>query len=80
MLLNNQRTAEEIKEMSVAQLDELLDKAFSFDNFRYQQENRIRIKEKFRADGLHRVLYKCPRCETEGKMPLRVTRGKEGTS
>ena len=36
-------TAEEIRRLSVAQLDEMLDKAFSFDNFRYQQENKISI-------------------------------------
>ena len=60
-------TAEEIKNMTVAQLDELLDKAFSFDNFRYQQEKKISITEPFRADGLHRILYRCPHCQTEGQ-------------
>ena len=59
-------TAQQVKEMSVAQLDELLDKAFSFDNFRYQQENRIVVDEPFRADGLNRILYRCPHCQTEG--------------
>ena len=59
-------TAQQVKEMSVAQLDELLDKAFSFDNFRYQQENRIAVDEPFRADGLNRILYRCPHCESEG--------------
>lgn len=28
----------------------------------------MRIKEPFRADGLNRMLYKCPHCLTEGKM------------
>ncbi len=60
-------TAAEIKEMTVAQLDELLDKAFSFDNFRYQQENQISITEPFRADGLNRILYRCPHCQAEGQ-------------
>ncbi len=60
-------TAEEVRSMSVAQLDELLDKAFSFDNFRYQQENKIVIDEPFRADGLNRILYRCPHCQTEGQ-------------
>ncbi len=60
-------TAEEIKTMSVAQLDEMLDNAFSFDNFRYQQENKIAITEPFRADGLNRILYRCPHCQTEGQ-------------
>ena len=62
---------EELKEKSNAQLDALLDDMFSFDNFRWQQENRVRIPEPFRADGLERILYKCPHCgaeaRTEGK-------------
>jgi len=60
-------TAQEVKSMTVAQLDALLDEAFSFDNFRYQQENTIKIDEPFRADGLNRILYKCPHCGVEGK-------------
>ena len=60
-------TAQQIKELTVAQLDALLDEAFSFDNFRYQQENRIVIDEPFRADGLNRILYKCPHCLAEGQ-------------
>ena len=61
-------TAEELKNLSVAQLDAMLDEAFSFDNFRYQQENNIVIDEPFRADGLNRILYQCPHCHTENKM------------
>ena len=61
-------TAQQVKELSVVQLDELLDKAFSFDNFRYQQENKIEINEPFRADGLNRILYRCPHCQAEGQM------------
>lgn len=60
-------TAEELKTMTVAELDQKLDEAFGFDNFRWQQENNIIIEEKFRADGLNRILYKCPHCQTEGK-------------
>ena len=60
-------TPEELKELSVAELDARLDAAFSFDNFRYQQENKIRIDEPFRADGLNRILYKCPHCNAEGQ-------------
>ena len=61
-------TAEDLKEKSVRELDEILDQAFSFDNFTWQKENNIRITESFRADGLDRILYKCPHCGTEGKM------------
>ncbi|MBQ8881312.1 MAG: 1-acyl-sn-glycerol-3-phosphate acyltransferase [Oscillospiraceae bacterium] len=60
-------TKEQLKERSVAELDALLDKAFSFDNFRHQQENKIVVNEPFRADGLNRILYRCPHCNTEGQ-------------
>lgn len=59
---------EEIKEKSADELNEILRQAFSFDNFRWQQENKVKIDESFRAVGLERVLYKCPHCLTEGKM------------
>ena len=59
---------EEIQEKSVDELNEIIMKYFSFDNFKYQQENNIKISERFRADGLNRVLYKCPHCLTEGSM------------
>ena len=59
-------TPEDLKTMTVAQLDEALDRVFSFDNFRYQQENQIVVNEPFRADHLNRVLYHCPHCGAEG--------------
>lgn len=61
-------TAEEIKEKTVAELDALLDQDFSFDNFAWQRDNKVYIDVPFRADGLHRILYKCPNCGTENKM------------
>lgn len=61
-------TPEEIAEKSVEELNDILKDLFSFDNFRWQQENNIKIDEPFRADCLNRVLYKCPHCLCEGKM------------
>lgn len=57
---------EDVRGKSADQLNEILKEQFTFDNFRYQQENNIRINEPFRADGLNRVLYKCPVCGKEG--------------
>lgn len=59
---------EEIKQMSVAEIEEVLYREFSYDDFRYQKDNNIIIDEPFRADGLHTILYKCPHCQKEGKM------------
>ena len=50
------------------QLDTMLDEAFSFDNFAWQRDNKISIDVPFRADGLHRILYKCPHCGSENQM------------
>ena len=61
-------TAEEVKELSVAELDARLEEAFSFDNFAWQRDNRVSIDVPFRADGLHRILYKCPHCGQENQM------------
>ena len=61
-------TAEEVKEKSVAELDALLAAEFSFDNFAWQRDNKISIDVPFRADGLHRILYKCPHCGAENQM------------
>ena len=61
-------TPEELKEKSVAELDALLEEAFSFDNFAWQRDNKISIDVPFRADGLHRILYKCPHCGVENRM------------
>ena len=59
---------DEIKEMSVDEIQAVIDREFSFDDFRWQKENNIVIDEPFRADGLHKILYKCPHCQKEGKM------------
>ena len=66
-------TREEIKEKSVRELSEGVQKAFGFDNFRWQQEQGLKIHQSFRADGLHRILYKCVHCGAEGTMEGRGT-------
>lgn len=58
----------DIAEKSEEELNAILSAQFSFDHFRWQQENRVKIDEPFRADGLNRVLYKCPHCLSEGNM------------
>jgi hypothetical protein len=61
-------TAEEVREKSVEELDALLEESFSFDNFAWQRDNRVAIDVPFRADGLQRILYKCPCCGEENRM------------
>lgn len=61
-------TKEEIAQKSTQEIDELLDKAFTFDNFARQLETNTEIKESFRAEGLERILYQCASCRSEGTM------------
>ncbi len=67
-------TPEKIAEKPVAELDRLLDEAFTFDQFAWQKENGVEIHEPFRGDGLNRILYQCAHCSTEGQMEGRGTR------
>ena len=59
---------EDISRKSVDELNDILRKEFTFDNWEWQKQNNVRITEPFRADYLNRVLYKCSCCGTEGKM------------
>ena len=67
-------TREEIKAKSVAELDEVLDDMFRFDNFAWQRDTGLVIDAPFRADGLDRILYKCPHCLAEGQTEGKGTR------
>lgn len=66
-------TREEIREKSVRELSEGVEAAFGFDHFRWQKEQNLHIDQSFRADGLHRILYKCAHCGAEGAMEGRGT-------
>lgn len=59
---------EQIGSMNRKEIENVIDKAFTFDNFAWQKENGVVIDEDFRADGLERIMYKCPNCGTEGMM------------
>ena len=61
-------TREEIKELSIAEINKRIERAFSFDNFLWQKEVGLSISEPFRADGLERIIYRCAHCGVEGKM------------
>lgn len=61
-------TANEIKEFSVDQINKKLKEAFVYNDYQYQLDNNIKINEPFRAEGLHKILYHCPACNTESKM------------
>lgn len=61
-------STDDIKNRSAKELQKQIEKEFTFDNFREQQEKHIAVTEDFRADYLERVLYKCPHCLREDGM------------
>ena len=61
-------TAEQIKAMTVEEINAALREALWYDDYQYQKDNGIRITEPYRAEGLHKVLYQCPACGKEHEM------------
>ena len=61
-------TREDVETKTVKELSDGQDTSFAIDPFRSQKENGIEITDDFRADGLNRILYRCPHCGAEGKM------------
>ena len=61
-------TQDDIHQKSIQELSDGVEEAFSFDHFAWQKENGLMIDQPFRADGLERILYKCPHCGAEGHM------------
>lgn len=61
-------TVEQIQNMSVDEINTIIKKEFIYDEYKYQKDNNILIKNKTRAEGLHRILYQCPHCHAEFKM------------
>ena len=66
-------TAEQVKTMSVEEINEAIKTALDYNEYNYQLENNIKITEPYRAEGLHKILYQCPSCKTESKMDSKGT-------
>ncbi len=56
---------DETRSLSVDEINDRLVAAFQYDDFAWQKNNRIRIADPNRADGLDKVLYQCPHCQKE---------------
>ncbi|MBO4532267.1 MAG: 1-acyl-sn-glycerol-3-phosphate acyltransferase [Treponema sp.] len=61
-------TKEQLAQVDYKAVIEGIQKEFEYDDYAWQKQNNIRITYPDRARGLHKVLYKCPSCETEFKM------------
>ena len=60
-------TPEEMKTMTADEVQAKIEQAFEKDEYKWQVEKGYHTKCKKRADGLYRILYKCPACNTEFK-------------
>lgn len=58
-------TAEQVKAMSTAEIMECIDRSLSHNEHVWQLENGLRYRGRHLAEGLERLLYKCPRCGAE---------------
>ncbi len=61
-------TAEDVEKMTVEEINTAVKEAMAYDEYRWQKEKGIEITEPFRAEGLGKVLYQCPKCLAEHKM------------
>ncbi|MDR0839587.1 MAG: 1-acyl-sn-glycerol-3-phosphate acyltransferase [Oscillospiraceae bacterium] len=61
-------TREQTQEMSIEEINNRVRETIVYDDFAWQRENRIPVKSRERANGLHKVLYQCPSCGTEYRM------------
>jgi len=60
--------AEEIKTLTVEEVNSRINEAFTYDDYLWQKEKRIKINVPWRAENLQKVLYKCPNCNAEYKI------------
>jgi len=61
----------DVEDLENASVDEINDKiraAFKYDEYQWQYDNKIKIKNKDRAKNIHKVLYQCPACKKEHEM------------
>ncbi|MCD8372167.1 MAG: hypothetical protein LUD27_02570 [Clostridia bacterium] len=61
-------TAEEVQTLSAEELNRRIQENFVYDDFKYQYDNKISLKYKKRAKGLHHILYQCCECGAEFEM------------
>ena len=61
-------SAEQLKAASADEVNAAIRCEFEYDEFAWQKANNVKIAVKWRAEGLNRVLYKCPACHTEYRM------------
>ena len=64
---------EQIEKMDYSEIQTFITEKMQYNEYTWQKENKIEITEPFRAEGLHKILYQCPKCKAEGKMTSKGT-------
>lgn len=67
-------TVEELESLTADEIQARIEQAFERDEYKWQVEKGYRVKCKKRADGLYRILYKCPACGKEFETKSEGTR------
>lgn len=65
---------EEVRSLSAEEIQERIEKAFIYDEYKWQLDNKIEIKSKKRAHNIHKILYQCPVCKKEFSMNSQDTK------
>lgn len=58
---------EEVMTLSADEIQERIEDAFIWDDYKWQFDNQIKINDKDRATNIYKILYKCPCCGAEQK-------------
>ena len=61
-------TLQEVRELSVDELNQRIQKSLDYNDYAWQKEKGVINKYPKRAEGLHKVLYQCPHCHAEYEM------------
>jgi protein-arginine kinase activator protein McsA len=67
-------TQEEVATLTADEIQKRIEENFVYDDYQYQFDNHIENKSKYRADNLHRILYKCPHCGKDYSMTSHYTK------
>lgn len=60
-------TKEQIQNLTAVQVQDAIVSAMQYNDYEWQFENNILVKEPFNAEGLHNLLYICPNCKSQCK-------------
>ena len=66
-------TEQDVKDLSIQEIDTIIKREFEYDEYKYLLENNLQITEPYRAEGLQKILYKCPVCKNEHSMQTSKT-------